>query len=918
MTVIWNTPAGSLGTLVERVIVDIPLSAFTDSGQISYSLISGSLPRGLRLVNGSIKGSPVEVKKFTVSRFVVRASNGVEISDRTFSISVDGSDIPEWITREGFLNVGPGDAYFVLDNARVDFQLEATDTDILAGESLEYYLLPRGGFLPPGLSLSKDGKISGFTDPVFSVEYAIAPSGAYDGDSYDTLPLDLVRRNSNGYDTFTYDFFTFDYNEPSQPPRRLSRFYTFAVAVTDGLNIVTRIFKIYVVTEEFLKADNNILQVDTNLFQADASAFRTPIWITDSYLGRYRANNYITIFLDVFNPPEFDGTLLYFLLPTNPGRYRFKDSGVIIENGAYEISGEFPIDPSIPPGNVFVTDPDDWEVLIPETVAVLPPGLAIDTFTGEIAGPVPYQDRVTRNYQFSVLAIRFPDALPDNVYNFVGEWSATRSYQVNDTVLYAGQFYVATSSNRNITPVNTDFWRTASTSSTKTFSIDIIGEIESAIRWITPSDRGTIKPNQPSGIFVEAENLLRDSELFYEFVSGELPPGLEFLPNGLIKGKVRQYSDDNGPGLLRFFEIINGANDFDVVFDNGTTSFDKVFNFTIKARDSARAAENVREFSIQVISENDKTFSNLYLTALQPKNKRLEWFNFITNPNIFLTEDLYRPGDTNFGVQTDLRVLLYAGIESVEAVKFVQAMSRNHYRKRLFFGDVKLAKSKNPVTQETIYEIIYVEIIDDHEISTVDEFSGVSTDISISEEIQLSNNIESKVLTSYDSIKIDSDIPLVSDSDHQRVFPNSIRNMRRRIENVGDRDRDFLPDWMRTIQDFANYELGYTKALVLCYANPGRGESLLSRIRFNTSFASRGNFILNESYQIDDSVEYRGDFYVCIDNNQGVLPTDERFWLKKFNFKDIDFESDRYLIDSVDNIIQDKYLAFPQRGEKLP
>jgi hypothetical protein len=381
----------------------------------------------------------------------------------------------------------------------------------------------------------------------------------------------------------------------------------------------------------------------------------------------------------------------------------------------------------------------------------------------------------------------------------------------------------------------------------------------------------------------------------------------------LIKGKVRQYSDDNGPGLLRFFEVIDGTNDFDVVFDTGTTSFDKVFKFSIKARDSARAAESIREFSIQVISENDKTFSNLYLTALQTKSKRLEWFNFITNPNIFLTEDLYRPGDANFGVQTDLRVLLYAGIESVKAVKFVQAMSRNHYRKRLFFGDVKLAKSKNPATQETIYEIVYVEIIDDHEISIRNDFSGVSRENSISNEIQLSDKIESKVLVSYENIKIDSDIPLVSDSDHQRVFPNSIRNMRRRIENVGDRDRDFLPDWMRTIQDFANYELGYTKALVLCYAKPGRGESLLSRIRFNTSFASRGNFILNESYQIDDSVEYRGDFYLCINNNQGVLPTDERFWLKKFNFKDIDFESDRYVIDSVDNEIQDKYLAFPQR-----
>jgi hypothetical protein len=137
--------------------------------------------------------------------------------------------------------------------------------------------------------------------------------------------------------------------------------------------------------------------------------------------------------------------------------------------------------------------------------------------------------------------------------------------------------------------------------------------------------------------------------------------------------------------------------------------------------------------------------------------------------------------------------------------------------------------------------------------------------------------------------------------------------MRRRIRNVGDRDRDFLPEWMRTIQDFANYELGYTKALTLCYAKPGRGASVLSRIKFNTAFASRGEFATNTLYQVDDSVNYRGDFYICIKNNQGILPTDSDFWLKKFNFRDIDFEADRYTIDSINNEIVDKYLVFPQR-----
>jgi hypothetical protein len=212
-------------------------------------------------------------------------------------------------------------------------------------------------------------------------------------------------------------------------------------------------------------------------------------------------------------------------------------------------------------------------------------------------------------------------------------------------------------------------------------------------------------------------------------------------------------------------------------------------------------------------------------------------------------------------VQTDLRVLIYAGIESVTAEKFVQAMSRNHYHKRLKFGQVRTAKAKDPVTQETVYEIIYVEIIDDLE----------KNGRSISQTVNLPNNINSKVLISYDSIKIDSDIPLVSDSDHQRVFPNSIKNMRSRIGIVGDRDREFLPLWMRSTQDQAAFETGFIPALPLCYCVPGAAANVISRIKASG-----------------------------------------------FDFKTIDFLADRYIIDIIDGEIEDKYLVFPQRGEKLP
>lgn len=924
MAITWITPAGSLGILTERVIVDIPLQASSNIGNVNFSLISGSLPRGLRLSNGSLRGSPTEVRKFTESRFVIRASDGEDIEDRTFKLSVDGSDIPLWLTKEGFLNVGPGDAFFVLDNAKVDFQLEVDDRDLIAGDSIDFYLIPNGGILPPGLTLTKQGRITGFTDPIFAVDTDPTNTGAYDSGSYDTSPLDIIRNNSNGYDTFFYDNFNFDYSEQSRAPRKLSRIYTFAVAATDGLNTVTRIFKIYVVTEEFLRSDNNIVQVDTNLFTADASAFRVPLWITESNLGRYRANNYLTVFLDVYNPPELSGSISYFLQPLNKGTYKIKENGRTTL-GNFEISGRVPMfqyvlrdewskdtnyiagdaviyvndtdstikfqtwvcireNKGIPPTenlfwtkqNVFTSnrtfrfsDNTLWETVIPESYSILPDGMVLDQTTGEIAGVVPYQRRISKSYKFSILAVNFPSDLSARTFNLRGSWNIDTNYQRNDAVFYGGDgvIYVANRNHRSITPTDQSVWDQANSSSEKTFTIEIIGEIESGINWLSDFNLGLIKPNQQSLIEIKAENLLYQGTISYEFISGKLPPGLKFLPNGLIEGKVKQFGDSNGPGLTRFYEkdssIIDstGSFDFSSVFDSGETTFDKKFKFVAKAVDSLKFAESLKEFEITVVADNVKTFANLYLICLQPKEKRLSWFNFITDVNIFRPSDIFRYGDTEFGIQTDIKTLLFAGIESVEAVKYVQAMSRNHYRKRLLFGDLKIAVAKDPLSQESIYEAVYVEIIDDLE----------DKGKSISDTIELPNYIESKVLVSFDAIKVDSDIPFVSDADHQRVFPNSIRNMRRRIRNVGDNDREFLPLWMRSIQERSEYELGYTKAHVLCYAKPGKGSTIVSRIRASG-----------------------------------------------FNFNQIDFEVDRYQIDAIDGTIENKYLAFPQIGEKLP
>ncbi len=830
MAITWITPAGDLGTVTERYTLNIPIQASSAIGDITYTVIAGQLPRGLRLDTSAspayIKGTPVEVRRFTTSRFVIRADDGTDIEDRTFSISVDGSDLPQWVTKEGFLQVGNGENYFVLDNAYVNFHLSAIDSDETAGDILEYYLIPSGGELPPGLNLSKDGIISGFTDPIYALDNIANPTGAFDTNGYDITYFDKPEARSNGFDTYLYDNTTFDYTEPSQGPRRLSRFYTFIVGVSDGVNEVRRVFRIWVVTEEFLQADNSIIQVDTNLFRSDNTGDRVPLWITESYLGRYRAANYVTIFLDVYDPPSLTGVITYFLLPTNP------DDG---------------------------------------SPSTLPPGLTLDSITGELAGRVPYQNAVTKTYKFTMQAIDFPAALATITYTYIGTWLSSRRYYPNEAVTYGNNIFICLVENTNNLPEEGIIWNQATASAEKTFTVDIIGEIESAIQWISDSDRGTIRPNQPSTLFVEAESQYYGGKVVYELATGALPPGLILLSTGIIQGKVKQFADDTGPGIIRFYERTDNLNpeedsstlsrDYTATFDSGTTTFDRKFNFSIKARDTANFAENIKEFSITVDTEIQKSFANLYVKAFQNKEKRLEWYDFITNSDIFRNNEIYRYGDPNFGIQTELRILVYAGIESLNAVKYVQAMSRNHYRKQVHFGDLKYAVAKDPITQEVEYEVIYVDVVDPYE----------KNGKSISQTVELDNGITSRVLISYDAIKVDSDIPLVSDRDHQRVFPNSFKNMRKRIKALGERDRTFLPLWMRSIQSDSFVETGYVKSLVLCYLKPGYSEAVISRIKANS-----------------------------------------------FDFKSIDFTVDRYIIDILDGEIEDKYLAFPQRGEKLP
>ncbi len=226
------------------------------------SLISGELPPGMRLEDNKITGTPFEVSRDTTYEFVLRAQNSDGVRDRTYLITIQGPDVPVWTTNQGKLPLGPNNSFYILDSSVVDFQLTAIDADLPTGQSLEYFIGDGDGTLPPGITLTTDGKLVGIVDPILGLD-ARSGNGFYDNAQYDSYAFDFGMRSANGFESYYYDTQGYDYAIPTQSPRKLNRTYEFTVSVSDGDTIEKRKFQIFLVGDDFLRADNTVMQIGT-------------------------------------------------------------------------------------------------------------------------------------------------------------------------------------------------------------------------------------------------------------------------------------------------------------------------------------------------------------------------------------------------------------------------------------------------------------------------------------------------------------------------------------------------------------------------------------------------------------------------------------------------------------------------------
>ena len=1059
MAVFWTQFSGqTLQTLTEGVstTVDLPLDLSVvsdDSTLYTVTHISGDLPLGMVLQDNAITGTPREVARDTDYKFVLRAEYNNQISDRTYIIKVVGPDTPTWKTAEGLLPVGQNDMFFILDNTPIDFQLVAEDSDTAAGQKLEYFIGSGDGELPPGITLTTDGKLVGIVDPILAIEKRL-DSGNYDGIQYDTVGYDFGVRSNNGFDSFFYDTTIYDLSVPTRSPRKLNRNYEFVVSVNDGDTIARRKFKIFVVGDDFVRSDNTIMQVDTGVFTADNTHIRVPLWLTPRNFGYRRANNYVTLFLDVLDTNELLGVITYTLQEVN-------DDG---------------------------------------STSTLPEGLYLDSTTGEIAGRVPYQPNVTKEYKFTVKASRFgpatnkqyvnlsvfedtalgsstlkivknqdisllvgrqieidersftitkvdttnadydiihlgqnisvtvhENALPNQkeisitklgdpyLSNIIGKqltfgdfnytvdtvdlnekvyrcrmnhtsstfasdfnkvrweevvgasttgitaWNTEEDYVVDQQVKFnntnfekitvttdiATTVYAGAVTPIELIPLYTtrivkkgepfefnlyNALENEKAEANKTFTVSTLGEVDSTITWKTPATFDSISANYISNLSVVASSNVPNAKLIYTLSKGKLPPGLNLLLDGSISGKITTF----GSNALTQFD--KGT----FILDGNTSTVDRKFIFEVSVQDQFKYSVTKKEFNITVGDPDNKTYSNIFARPMFKQTQRTLFNNFISDTEVFNPEYIYRPDDPNFGIQKKINMLIYSGIETKTVDHYMAAIAKNHKRKSFKLGEVKTAVAKLPGTQDIVYEVVYLEVLDPYLpakgnvkkhikinnktkiLASESQFGdkpapfisfsfqsrtlGDSTEgvvnvipsqgnISVLQrsgaEVNTGKNNEIFVglrdlstvtfpatISSYvadetatspwylesvntNTIKVDTNAIGADQRNDTKKYISNIKNMRDNIAESGSTVRNFLPLWMRTAQEGQLQELGYVAAIPLCYTIAGKSKIIKNAIDF-----------------------------------------------QNFDFTQLDFDIDRYIIDNTTGNTNEQYLLF--------
>ena len=937
----WITRTSSLSTIPEGIFYQIPLQAEDpDGGPVYYQLIAGQLPDGIQvrrsgLVEGIptptviVQGVPAQVSSDVTSKFAIRAytekvvSGRVvtdRINDRTFTLTVSGQNIPQFVTPSG-----PIGTYY--DGSEVNIQLEFTDPDV--SDRAVFRVL--SGSLPPGVVITNKGLITGLIIP---------------------LPQSQL----------------------------ISKNYEFTIEVSDGKDSDVRAFSIYVYAKSLMTADNTDITSDNTFITADIVTAHTPILLTPpGDLGRVRADNFYAFKFDAIDfdrdPVEYViniGTGIGYDSTEVVGKVKFMVcsgslggfvldielvdgssipeaaseifvgmgvSGIGISFGSIvvDITGttvtiDRPLLDAVfasvtffgkePTNTTDNGDPGSFDldnVGFDQGTFALPPGLSIDSATGWFYGYIPDQGITETTYRFAVRVrkISEPDLISPLAY----------------------------------------------------FTITIIGNVETEVTWLTEPDLGSIVNGAISTLEVAAINA-GGRALQYQIAPGtssSLPQGLTLLSSGHIVGRVsfNTFALDSGtttfddqlttrlvidettfdmshtfvvnafspvtntpgyvvtaiivsnsgtgyssatpptvtisapPNTLNSQQATAGAiviNDAtgkisSIAVGNPGRGYSSPPTITITGGGGSNATAVVqvedtttlnpvsvfREFTVTVVRQFNSPYESLYVKAMPTFQDRVLIDQLLYNQTVIPTEYVYRADDSNFGVSRNVVYTHAYGLVPSTLDKYAESLNINHYWKNVVLGDIKLAQALDS-QGNVLYEVVYSEIVDN--------------------------------LVNAQGASVSKQVTLPYPADNQTVvYPNSLINMRDQVIDQIGQVSPALPAWMISKQANGRV-LGFVPAWVIAYIKPGYGGQVLYNIRESYGDQLHRVDFKIDRYELDRSQTHNWDpvtsAWIPSPGESTIFDSDTTY----FDGRDTKFiaPADRY----TNTDAFDKYLLFPK------
>lgn len=885
----WITPSGSLGTVPNGEFYQLPLQVSETQANVTttFSFISGELPPGMQVVaTGYLQGVPTLTTTSTVStaqtfKFTLRAKNSQgHVRDQAFSLSVTNVYGP--IIQPSTASLGS-----VFDGSYYSQQLVVTEPN--PNIAITWSNI---GPLPPGITLSSTGLLSGYVLPA-AIETEWGPAGYDAGVSGGTVyATDLVAN-------VVYQIQTVGTTDFTQVGARDNVVGTVFVAAAPGTGTGSALIYNTVITAVNI-VSGQLYQIQslgsTDFTQFGASKNKVGVVFTattNGYLvinpGTGTVNQYINSGDLTAKKQEFDYGPYDFNQISQTKSYSFQIRAydganydlqnyilnVVSRSGYTADNTLFTVDNT----RLTVDATNTYIPILLNTTNVLPVGrggsyyafkfdgfdFQNDTITYSLSNTVGTFDAyvlgIDAGFDYGGTGTNGSDIEDPNPVDVgrggIGFDSAnttgTSKTNLPGVVLDAKTGWIY----GKLTPQSSSYANfrfgivVSKTrngiiySSVPTyFTLTVLGDINNTITWITPADLGTIDNGSISDIAIEA-NSTEGKPLVYRLLDAagvpiRLPQGLELITAhqnnkylGLLSGRVT-------------FEAFS-VDDYATTFDGDNLTIDRVYKFTVEAATADAtynadgsisvppSATTTREFTLTLNIIDAEPYNNLYLKAMPAWDQRQIFNSVISNTEIFVPELIYRSSDPWFGVSNDIEMLFLPGLNPDDLNTYANAIMKNHYTKTYTFGDISTAVVLDS-NYNVKYEVVYIDVIDPEENS-----AGAGPAL----EINLTNTIAN---------------PYIDDqgNTYKIVYPNSSNNMAERlIGGVGYYDQSSLPPWMTSNQpDPTNVNkfttpLGFTKAVVLAYTIPGASKLIAYRLRNSGINFNRIDFTVDR-YLVDD------------------------------------------------------------------